>query len=393
MPQAKYLNKTITYNKNENQINMRSFNEHFEFGQGDSILRAEYGWDAYQGNTDFIFDMGESSQYNEFMLTPDRNTKELPYENSSLLHYLTLEWRKSVRVPIGQTVSLFASSRGQLYQNKLLDELFPEGRNTTVNLEPQAGLEWMGPSLPLWEAAGVAIYPFGKFLASTGQPIGTPSYFMGGRENMESPNAFSPTPTIRERGHYALGWEMLVPLDFLGNMSIKMEQKNYISPEHDSLDRRESDLLGYLQTNISEWLTLNSQLKFDQQTLKPTLADIGITVGHEKLSMTITYAVLNDQFIPCILKDFSSIEIFEMDSQKPTKQISLNFYSQLAQKWFFDGMLLKDMQTKEGSYLYGTGVHYQQNNLRIGLRVDHQFFPFMGAKPDTRFMVNFGLIR
>lgn len=438
------------YNTHENQPFMTG---HLEFIQDDTVLSADYGSEVLPGpgdeiseNEDFsrsrrrgeLHRLDRQGAHNgpfkkgiEIMRMPNKRNLGSPYENNTFFQYLTLEGKRSLRVPGGQTLTFFVSSRGELYQNQgskyhppqTLNDFSPEGRKATVSLDPQAGVEWTGPSLPLRDSANIVFQPSGKLIISPRKPIGTPDPMMGGMGYMGrvGPNdihhgnergydiqgdnrsfnseAFS-SDEMKERGHYTLGGELLASLGSLGDWNVKIEQKYFFTSQQNALGNQVpahsfSDPIGHIETTFSVGVILNGQIKLNQRSLKPTLSNVGISIGPERASLSINYALIDDYFTPGVVsQDFPTDEGMDITPQKPTKQISFNFNSQITPNWSFESSFMKDVQKSHrkepGSYQYASGFHYHRDHFRGGLTVNHQFFSSRGSKPETRFIVSFG---
>ena len=133
-----------------------------------------------------------------------------------------------------------------------------------------------------------------------------------------------------------------------------------------------SDPIGHIEATFSKWLMLNGQIKVNKRFLKPTLSDVGISIGPERAKLSINYAVIEDYFTSGIVsQDFPTDEGMGLAPQKPAKQISFNFYSQITSTLSFESSFNMDVQKRHrkepGSYQYGAGFHYHHDIICVSI--------------------------
>lgn len=322
-------------------------------------------------------------------------------EGISFSQYVKLEWKRSWSASLGQTFKFFASTRGELHQDQVFKKsLSEENRRGETSLFPQTGIDWSGPSVPVWKN-NIVFQPSGKLILAPRQAIGNEAHpILGeGSENfgvhavphdndLLGANQFSGNDGMNAGSHTVYGGKILTTFSFLGNATLFLGQKYALSKsnkQNDSKGRSSpfSDYVGYIEVNPLSWLMLEYRFSFKRKSLKHGVSKIGGSIGYPIASLSGSYVVTRN------IVGINNEKNFNKSSQ----HINLFFSSQLTNNWSFMSSFMEDLQKKQkegGGGQYGVGAHYNDKNFAAGFTINRQFYPNMDLKPEITYMLTFG---
>jgi hypothetical protein len=430
-------------------------NGHIEFTQNGSILSADF-WGSHDSrkiveDSENIINQPQrnksssncgwdGSQKEIFKNNAYRKSSE--YENlhkqdvKPFSQYVKLGWLYSLQT-LEQTFTFFASTKGELYRENILQDHYLEKISENVSLFPQIGVEWSGPSITLWQTANIVLQPLGKFIAFSQNKFGNSVNQISGENNINfeshdgielhnshtifseermnigsgfhddmgnfSSNSLSVEGNINGRSSAIYGSNFMATLGPFGNMSFFIGESYSFSKEN--IDNKNKgfkhplvNTIGKLDINFLDCVMLNYRIRFHPNSSKKNVSEIGVSTGSSAASLSGNYVITHTNKIQNNSKYIFNSNVNINNKKITTKQIDIFFNSQITEVLSFMGSFMKNMQKKQtegdevGRYFqYGIGAHYHNNIFRVGFTVDRQYYSGISSKPTILFMLTFDL--
>jgi len=307
-------------------------------------------------------------------------------------------WQRPWMAPLGQIFTVFASTRGDLYQVERGHRL----RNTTGKMDtfaekkgggrffPQTGLNWRWPFVNSYQNQSVVLQPVGQLIGAPDKAIGIAQRHIPNEDstdfefndaNLFSPDRFPGYDVIDTGSRAVYGGEILTTGRLLGDVEAFLGQSYSLSEpkrrdKFQGLNRRPSDYVGRIEASPYSWLMLNYRFRLDQKTLNPRVSEVGGSVGPAIARLSGDYVFISKRAGTFDQKDF--------------QQISLSLSSQVTKYWSLIGLLKQDLKKKKdggGSLERGVGAIYRDDCFGLGFTIRRQFYKDRDLRPATIAMV------
>lgn len=337
-------------------------------------------------------------------------------KDQNFSQYVKMNWYNHWSAPLGQTFIFFASMRSDVYQAPVFKQYTSENKMGDVSFFPKTGVEWEGPLFSIIENT-ISMQPSGKLIAGPAKTIGGGVYQGGygvnnvagegrGEINISasSNNNLSNSTQFQEDDYIIgsrilYGGKIMTTLGPLGGVHISLGQSYPLSKqnsknEFQQLNYHLSDYVGHIEANPFSLLSLNYSFRLNQKSFVPNFSEMGVAIGPPILSLSGSYVVIHQDTQLHESKNINNTDEYVTNNKLLTKEINFFLNSQVTDNLSLMGSIMQDMQKKqkEGrAFQYGVGAHYHNDRFRLGLTVDRQFYPGIGSKPGTLFMLTFSL--
>lgn len=339
-------------------------------------------------------------------------------------------WQRPLNTPLGQVFTLFASTRGDLYnvehsqhvgkkeQQERLRMRKPgeskgkERKEGGARFFPQTGLNWRWPFINSFCEQSVVVQPVAQFIAAPSKALGVEARKIPNEDsadpefndaNLFSPDRFPGYDRIDTGSRVVYGGEMLTTGSLFGDVEIFLGQSYTLSRQESDrkrrgsklqdsklqgLKHRASDYVGRIEANPLSWLTFNYRFRLDQKSFHSRLGEAGAGIGPAIARLSGTYLFVS-RHATVLNRNIS--------------QMNLTFSSQFTDEWSFTATLIKNFQKKtlaekiakiddhHGILSQGVALNYKNDCFGIGFGVTQQNYRARDVKPGIIYAVNFWL--
>lgn len=333
-----------------------------------------------------------------------------------------LSWQRPWNTPIGQVFTVFASTRGDLYQVEHENNIGRRERQRRLlqdkdksvewkNIEknggarffPQTGFDWRWPFITTFCQQSFVVSPVGQLVAAPDRPIGADNHKIPNQDsqdpefndaNLFNPDRFPGYDRIDTGSRGVYGGEFLTTGSLFGDIELFLGQSYAFSNHQEArrvrgLKRQASDYVGRIEATPYPWLSFNYRFRLDQKTFNSRIGEVGGSLGPAIAKLSGTYLFVSKHAGTPENRNFS--------------QANLSISSQFTKYWSIVGTVIKNFQkltaaeklqkikNHNGILSEGVGLNYRDDCFGFGFSVTKQNYKSADLNPATIYAVSFWL--